>query len=57
MSKSVPTLQCNLKFNDKNFLKDDKYKLKFYRYKDVEQIIYDLQIIKCPHFKKDINLK
>jgi len=50
MSKSVPTLQCNLKFNEKSFVKDDKYKLKFCRHQVVEQIIYDLQIIKCPPF-------
>lgn len=55
--RSVPTLQCNLEFNENSFVKDDKYKLKFCRYQVVKQIIYDLQVIKCPPFKMDINLK
>jgi len=57
MRKSVSTLQRNSKCNENSFVKDDNYKLKFCRYQVVEQIIYDLQVIKCPPFKMDINLK
>lgn len=57
MSKSVPTLQWNLKFNENSSVKDDKYKLNLCGYQVVEQIIYDLQVIICPRFKMDINLK
>ena len=50
MSKSVPTLQWYLKFNENSFVRDNKYKLRFYRYQVVEQIIYDLRVIKYPPF-------